>query len=60
MFKRSSGYKPVLNSHNLCLLEKLAICDFQEKNGLINRGLYILSEFRHEKVCILPNYSGID
>ena len=33
IFKKSSGYSIVSKSCNLCLLEKLVICNFKKKTG---------------------------
>ena len=60
IFKKSSGYNPASKSCNLCLLEKLVICNFKEKDRLINKRLDIVSKCRHENKYILANYSGID
>ena len=37
ILKKSSAYSIVSKSCNLCLSEKLAVCDFKEKDRLINK-----------------------
>ena len=58
--KSSSGYSIISKSCNLCLLEKLVVCNFKEKDRLLNKRLDIVSKCRHENKYILINYSGID
>ena len=60
IFKKSSGYNPATKSCNLCLLEKLVICNFKDKDRLINKRLDLVSKCRHENKFIIANYSGID
>ena len=48
IFKKSSGYSIVSKSCNLCLLEKLVICNFKEKNRLLNKQLDLVSKCRNE------------
>ena len=59
-FKKSSGYSIVSKSCNIWLLEKLVICNFKEKDRLLNKLLDLVPKFRHENKYILMNYSGID
>ena len=59
-FKKSSGYSIVPKSCNLCLLEKLVICNFKEKDRLLNKRLDLVPKCRYENKYILMNYSGID
>ena len=47
IFKKSLGYNPASKSCNLCILEKLVICNFKEKDRLINKRLGIVSKCRH-------------
>ena len=60
IFKKSFRYSIVLKSCNLCLLEKLVICNFKEEDRLLNKRLDLVSKCRHENKYILMNYSGID
>ena len=60
IFKKSSEYSIVSKSCNLCLLEKLVICNFKEKDRLLNKRLNLVLKCRHENKYILMNYSGID
>ena len=60
IFKKSSGYSIVSNSCNLCLLEKLVLCNFKEKDRLLNKQLDLVLKCRHENKYILMNYSVID
>ena len=48
IFKKSSGYSIVSKSCNLCLLEKLVICNFKEKDRLLNKQLDLVSKCRNE------------
>ena len=57
--QESSGYNPVSKSGNLCLLEKLLLCNFRDKNILINKQLDLVSKCRHENKYMLKNYSGV-
>ena len=60
ILKKSSGYSNISESCNLCLLEKVVICNFKEKDRLLNKRLDLVSKCRHENKYILMNYSGID
>ena len=51
--------QPVSKSCNLCLPEKLLLCNFSDKSRLINKRLDLLSKCRHENKYMLKNYSGI-
>ena len=57
--RKSSGYNPVTKSCNLCLLEKLLLCNFSDKSRLINKRLDLVSKCRHENKYMLKNYSGV-
>ena len=57
--RKSSGYNPVSKSCNLCLLEKLLLCNFSDKSRLINKRLDLVSKCRHENKYMLKNYSGV-
>ena len=48
-------YNPVSTSCNLCLLEKLLLCNFSDKSRLINKRLDLVSKCRHENKYILKN-----
>ena len=52
IFKKSSRSK----SCNLCLLKKLVISNFKEKERLLNKWLDLVSKCRHENKYILMNY----
>ena len=54
--KETSGYNSVTNSSKLCLSEKLVICNFGDKNHLINKRMDLVSKCRHENKLILSNY----
>ena len=56
---KSSGYNPVTKSCNLCLLEKLLLCNFSDKSRLRNKRLDLVSKCRHENKHMLKNYSGV-
>ena len=57
--RKSSGYNPVSKSCNLCLLEKLLLCNFSDKSRLINKRLDLASKCRHENKYMLKNYYGV-
>ena len=42
ILKKSSGYSIISKPCNLCLLKKLVICNFKEKDRLLNKGLNLL------------------
>ena len=52
IFKKSSRSK----SCNLCLLKKLVISNFKEKERLLNKWLDLVSKCRHENKYLLTNY----
>ena len=54
--KQTSGYNSLTNSCNLCLSEKLVICDFRDKDHLINKRMDLVPKCRHENKFILSNY----
>ena len=54
--KQTSGYNSVRNSCNLCLSEKLVICNFIDKDPLINKGMDLVSKCQHENKFILSSY----
>ena len=54
--KQTSGYNSVTNSCSLCLSEKFIICNFRDKNRLINKRMDLVSKCRHENKFILSNY----
>ena len=60
ILKKSCGYSIISKSCNLCLLEKLVICNFKEKDRLLNKRLDLVSKCRHENKYMLINYSEID
>ena len=55
-FKNSCGCSIVSKSCNLCLLEKLIICNFKEKDSLLNNGLDLVSKCQQESKYMLMNY----
>ena len=60
ILKKSSGYSIISKQCNLCLLGKLVICNFKEKDRLLNKRLDLVSKCRHENKYMLINHSGID
>ena len=60
ILKKSSGYSIISKLCNLCLLEKLVLCNFKEKDRLLNKRLDLVLKCRHENKYMLINYSGID
>ena len=54
--KQTSGYNSVTNLCNLYLSEKLVICNFRNKNLLINKRMDLVSKCRYENKFILSNY----
>ena len=60
ILKKSSGYSIISKSCNHCLLEKLVICNFKEKDRLLNKRLDLVYKCLHESKYMLINYSEID
>ena len=60
ILKKSSGYSIISKSCNLCLLEKLVVCNFKEKDRLLNKRVDLESKCQHENKYMLINYSGIN
>ena len=60
ILKKSSGYSIISKSCNHCLLEKLVICNFKEKDRLLNKRLDLVYKCLHESKYMLLNYSEID
>ena len=60
ILKKCSEYSIVSKSCNLCFLEKLEMCNFKEKDRLLNKRLDLASKCRHENNYILMNCSGTD
>ena len=56
--KQTSGYNSVTNSCNLCLSEKLVICNFKDKDRLIKKRRDLVSKCLHENKFILSNYKS--
>ena len=56
--RKSKGYNPVTKSCNICLLEKLLLCNFSDKSRLISKRLDLVSKRRHENKYKLKNYTG--
>ena len=52
-------YGIVSKWRNLCLLEKLIVCKFKDKDRLLNKRLDLVLKCRHGNKYILMNYSGI-
>lgn len=46
--KRTGGYNPVTKNCNLCIAEKLLICNFRDKNTLLNKRSEMVSKCRHQ------------
>ena len=59
IFKKSSRYSIVSKSCNLCILEKLVICNFRQKDKLLNKRLDLVAKGRYENNYILMNYSEL-
>ena len=59
-FQKSSGYSIASKPYSLCLLERIVICNFKEKDRLFNKQLDLVSKYRHGNKYILMNFSGID
>ena len=53
--QKLSDYHPVSTSCNLCLLEKLLLCNLSDKSRLINKRLDLVSKCRNENKYILKN-----
>jgi hypothetical protein len=53
--KKTNGYNPVTKTCSLCLSEKLIICNFRDKNRLLNKRSEMVSKCRHENKFILAN-----
>ena len=53
--KRTSGYNPISKTCNLCLAEKVAICNFADKKHLMNKRNELVSKCRHENKYLLAN-----
>ena len=60
IFRKSSGDSIVSKSCNLCVFEKLVICNFKDKHRLLNRRLDLVLKCRDESKYILIDYYGID
>ena len=60
ILKKSSGYSIISKLCNLCLLEKLVLCNFKEKDRLLNKRLDLVLKCQHENKYMLINYSEID
>ena len=54
--KQTSSYNSIPNSCNLCLSEKLVICNFRDKDNLINKHMDLVSTCQQENKFILSNY----
>ena len=60
IYRKSCRYNQVAKSCNLCLMEKVLICNFKDKERLINKHVELVSKCQHENKFILLNYPGID
>ena len=60
IYRKSCGYNQVAKLCNLCLMGKVLICNFKDKERLINKRVDLVSKCRHENKFILLNYSGVD
>ena len=54
--KQTSGNNSITNSCNLCLSEKLVICNFRDKDRLIIKRMDLVFKCRHENKFILNNH----
>ena len=55
ILKRASGYNKISKTCGLCLMEKLLICEYPDKNKLINDRSELVSKCRHQYKHILKN-----
>ena len=53
--KRAPGYNRVNKTCGLCLTEKLLICEYVDRNRLINSRSELVSKCRHQNKYILKN-----
>ena len=44
IYRKSCGYNQVAKSCNLCLMEKVLICNFKDKERLINKRVDLVSK----------------
>ena len=51
--KKCHDYNPVTKSCHLCLSEKLLICNFKDKNNLLNQRSELVSKCRHQNKFFL-------
>ena len=55
ILKRTSGYNKITKRCNLCLNEKLEICNFKKKHILLNKRNELINKCRHENKHLLAN-----
>ena len=53
--KRTTGYNPVTKNCSLCLSEKLLICNYKDKNKLLNKRSEMVSKCRHQSYYLLSD-----
>ena len=56
ILRRTSGYSNISQSCSICTSEKLAICDFKDKDKLLNKRSELVSKCRHENKFLLKNF----
>ena len=57
ILKRAPGYNRKTKACGLCLTEKLMICNYRDRNRLINSRSELVSKCRHQNRYILGNIS---
>ena len=58
ILRKTKGYNSTSKSCNLCLTEKLLICEFKDKKNLLNERSEIVSKCRHQNKFLLMNYAN--
>ena len=55
ILRRSPSYNPISKSCSLCLTEKLLLCNYKDKENLINSRIDLVSKCRHKNKFIIGN-----
>ena len=55
ILRRAPGYNSVSRTCGLCIAEKLAICEYEERDKLLNERSELVSKCRHQNKYILSN-----
>ena len=58
VLRKTKGFNSISKTCNLCLTEKLLICEFEDKENLLNERSELVSKFRHENEFLLMNYAN--